>query len=168
MSDKSEAIVERVPDPYVTLELPGVLLVREQEVTVRSLRPALVRLLEQYADRKVSIALTTLDPLTIEELVKVDDDMRRNSMTMEEQKRIDAGRTQMAQEIVDGQAAGRPEMTVDDWKAFARNWIETAAQHATNESYYREQRDAAVRALKQIAQAGETLAKTALAGLFSE
>lgn len=73
-------------------------------------------------------------------------------MTMEEQKRIDDGRMQMAQEIVDGQAASRPEMTVDDWKAFARNWIATAAQHASNETYFREQRDSAVHALAQVAK----------------
>ncbi len=73
-------------------------------------------------------------------------------MTMEEQKRIDDGRMQMAQEIVDGQASGRPEMTVDDWKAFARNWIATAAQHASNEDYFRGQRDSAVHALAQVAK----------------
>lgn len=72
-------------------------------------------------------------------------------MTMEQQQ-IDEGRAQMAQEIVDGQAEGRPEMTVEDWKAFARNWIATGAQHASNETYFREQRDTAVHALAQIAK----------------
>lgn len=56
-----------------------------------------------------------------------------------EQARIDADRRRMAQEIVDGQAS--TPMSVDDWKRFARVWIETAHQHATNEDYYCRQRD---------------------------
>lgn len=69
-------------------------------------------------------------------------------MTMTEQQTINAGRAQMAQEIVDGQAS--TDMTVEDWKRFAKSWIETAAQHAANESYFRDQRNAATLALADI------------------
>jgi hypothetical protein len=73
-------------------------------------------------------------------------------MSERTQQAIDAERARVAQEIVDGQAAGRPEMTVEDWKRFARNWIETAARHAANETHYREHRDRAVGVLEQVAK----------------
>lgn len=73
-----------------------------------------------------------------------------DTMTMEEQRAIDAGRAQMAHEIVDGQAY--TDMTIDDWKRFAKAWIVTAAQHASNEGYLTMQRDAAVAALQRIVE----------------
>jgi hypothetical protein len=75
MVDEDRSLVERAADPYVTVQLPGVLLVKEDEVVARSLRAALHGLLERYGDRRVSIALTTLDPLTGAEAAKVGDDV---------------------------------------------------------------------------------------------
>ena len=54
-----------------------------------------------------------------------------------EQRRLDAERAAMANEIVDGQRI----TTVEEGKRFAKAWIETAAQHAANEEYYRKERD---------------------------
>ena len=51
-----------------------------------------------------------------------------------EQKEIDAKRKAMAKDIVDG----RGLQTLDEAKAFAQAWIETAAQHCANEEYWRE------------------------------
>jgi len=54
-----------------------------------------------------------------------------------EQRRRDADRAAMANEIVDEQRI----TTVEEGKRFAKAWIETAAQHAANEEYYRKERD---------------------------
>jgi hypothetical protein len=76
MSDDERSAIEtvvRAPDPYVTVSLPGVLLVRETEIGAKVLRSALNGLFERLGDRKVSIALTTLDPPTYAEGAKIDD-----------------------------------------------------------------------------------------------
>lgn len=62
-----------------------------------------------------------------------------------DQKRIDAQREAMADEIV----AGQNIQTVEEGRRFARAWIITAAQHAANEAYYRKNRDEMFRAIKQ-------------------
>jgi hypothetical protein len=53
------------------------------------------------------------------------------------QSEIDEDRAKTAKDIVDGQAVACPDMTVEDWKRFARSWIVTASQLAANEEYYR-------------------------------
>jgi hypothetical protein len=62
------------------------------------------------------------------------------------QAEIDEDRSAMAQAIVDGQRLEN----IDDAKRFARAWIVTAAQHATNEAYYHDRRDALLRLLVEL------------------
>lgn len=61
----------------------------------------------------------------------------------DEQAKIDANRSKMAQEIVD--AYFTADTTVAQVRQCAKNWIETAAQHAANEEYYRGERDKLVK-----------------------
>jgi hypothetical protein len=85
--------------------------------------------------------------------------------TLAEQRQIDAQRARMADEIVAGQQLD----SLEEAKRFARGWIITAAQHSTNEEYYRKQRDWAVAALKQVAAMGGeagAVAEGALTELF--
>ena len=56
-----------------------------------------------------------------------------------EQKQIDESRAQMADEIVSGQNI----QTVEEGRRFARAWIITAAQLASNEEYWRQRAMAA-------------------------
>ncbi len=65
---------------------------------------------------------------------------------MRTQEEINEDRRTMAQAVVDQQ---RLE-TLDDAKRFARGWIETAAQHADNEAYYHDERDALLRLIVEI------------------
>lgn len=60
MTDR--AIVPRTPDPHVAVDLPGILLFFEIEMSVAAFRSALDELLERMSDRKVSIVITSLDP----------------------------------------------------------------------------------------------------------
>lgn len=53
-----------------------------------------------------------------------------------EQAALDAQGKLMAAEIVESQSKLMTD--VESWKRFARSWIETAAQHARNEAYWRE------------------------------
>lgn len=61
MNDE-ETLVERAPDPYVTVKLDGVLLVKEDHVLAKVIRRALDSLWERLGDRRVSVAISTLDP----------------------------------------------------------------------------------------------------------
>jgi hypothetical protein len=58
-----QAIVQRCEDQFVTVKLDGVLLVREENVSARTLRPAIDRLLERVGAQKVSVVVTSLEPL---------------------------------------------------------------------------------------------------------
>jgi hypothetical protein len=58
-----QAIAPRCEDPLVTVKLAGVLLVREENVSARQLRPAMDRLLERVGAQKVSVVVTSLEPL---------------------------------------------------------------------------------------------------------
>lgn len=57
------AIVRRLEDPYVETRLPGVRLLCEVDVSARTLRPALDKLLERAGARRVSVVITSLEPL---------------------------------------------------------------------------------------------------------
>lgn len=70
------------------------------------------------------------------------------------QKAIDANRAAMATEIVEGQNI----QTVEEGRRFAHAWIVTAAQHASNEEFYRKQRDVALEALQRIQKMGRVCA----------
>jgi hypothetical protein len=59
-----QAIVQRCEDQFVTVKLDGVLLVREENVSARTLRPAMDRLLERVGAQKVSVVVTSLEPLS--------------------------------------------------------------------------------------------------------
>jgi hypothetical protein len=59
----SQVIAPRCEDPSVTVRLAGVLLVREENVSARQLRPAMDRLLERVGAQKVSVVVTSLEPL---------------------------------------------------------------------------------------------------------
>jgi hypothetical protein len=61
------------------------------------------------------------------------------------QKIIDVRRRSMAKEIVDSQNLD----SLNDAKQFAQNWIETAAQYAANEEYWRKRALAAEKHLTQ-------------------
>jgi hypothetical protein len=56
-----------------------------------------------------------------------------------EQRRIDEERRAMARDIVTAQ----PLANLDEARQFAENWIVSAAQHAANETYWRERAFAA-------------------------
>jgi hypothetical protein len=60
-------------------------------------------------------------------------DARMNAGSHSNQKKIDALRRKMADEIVSKQNI----TDLEHAKRFASNWIQTAAQHADNEEYYR-------------------------------
>jgi hypothetical protein len=62
------------------------------------------------------------------------------------QAEIDKDRSTMAQAIVDGQRL----KSLNDAKRFAKGWIETAAQHASNEAYYHDERDALLRLIIEV------------------
>jgi hypothetical protein len=61
-----------------------------------------------------------------------------------EQRRIDADREAMADEIL----AGQHVTSLDEALRFARSWIVTAAQYAANADYYRDERDKLLRVLE--------------------
>lgn len=69
------------------------------------------------------------------------------------QKTITANRQAMAREIVDGQRLGN----LDEAKRFAAAWIETAAQHATNEDYCRERYEKAEAELARVQRDHDTM-----------
>jgi hypothetical protein len=50
-------------EPHVETSMPGLLLLSEKEVSARSLRPMLDRLLERVGAQKVSVVVTSLEPL---------------------------------------------------------------------------------------------------------
>lgn len=55
--------VVAVTDPaYVTVSMPGVLMMRETEISAKVLLSALHGMLERFGDRRVSIALTMVNP----------------------------------------------------------------------------------------------------------
>jgi hypothetical protein len=62
-----------------------------------------------------------------------------------EQRRIDADREAMADEIL----AGQHVTSLDEALRFARSWIVTAAQYAANADYYRDERDRLLRVVEQ-------------------
>lgn len=51
-------------------KLAGVLLVSEDGISARSLRPFIDKLLERMKDLKVSIVVTTEEPIDVEELTR--------------------------------------------------------------------------------------------------
>ena len=53
---------------------------------------------------------------------------------LKKQRENDKRRRELAEAIVEG----RGLKTIEEAKQFAKNWIETAAQHADNESYWRD------------------------------
>lgn len=59
------------------------------------------------------------------------------------QKETDRKRREMAMEIVSNQKL----TTLEEAKQFAQNWIETAAQHSSNEDYWRTRARAAEKLL---------------------
>lgn len=60
----SEARTARLAgEPHVDVSLPGVLLVHEVEVSARALRHVLDKILERAGARKVSVVITSLEPL---------------------------------------------------------------------------------------------------------
>lgn len=75
INENEMAMVDRAQDAHVTLSLDGVLLIREEHIPAKELRFAVDELLTRMGRRKVSIALTTLEPLSAEEWVKVDSDI---------------------------------------------------------------------------------------------
>ncbi len=70
--NKEEAMIVRSPEPYVTVSLPGVLLLKEHELPCKTMRSAILGLLERMGDRRVSIAMTTLDPPTAAEATEAE------------------------------------------------------------------------------------------------
>jgi len=65
---------------------------------------------------------------------------------MSEQEDIDKQRGEHAWSIVE---EGNLQ-TLDQAKAFARNWIVTAMQHAANEAFYRDDRDRLAREIRDV------------------
>lgn len=65
-----------------------------------------------------------------------------------EQRRLTANREAMADEIV----AGQQITSLEEALRFARSWIVTAAQHAANEDYHRDERDKLLRVIQIASQ----------------
>jgi hypothetical protein len=63
-----------------------------------------------------------------------------------EQRRVDEGRRAMARDIVTAQ----PLASLDEARQFAENWVVSAAQHAANETYWRERALAAEGRIKRL------------------
>jgi hypothetical protein len=62
-----------------------------------------------------------------------------------EQEAIDEARARMADDVI----ASVHFTTADAWKRYARAWIITAAQNASNAEYYKAERDKLARKLKR-------------------
>jgi hypothetical protein len=59
----NKTIVLPVDERSVTVRLPGILLLSEKEISARSLRPVLDRLLDRVGARYVSVVVTSDEPL---------------------------------------------------------------------------------------------------------
>jgi len=59
---KSTALALRSPEPYAVARLPGVVLLSETDVSARSQRAAIDRLLARLGTRRVSFVIASLEP----------------------------------------------------------------------------------------------------------
>jgi|HubBroStandDraft_2_1064218.scaffolds.fasta_scaffold70261_3 hypothetical protein len=105
-------VEDRGGDPaYVTVSMPGVLMVRETEISAKVLLSALHGMLERFGDRRVSIALTMVNPPTID--VMDDVALLRSAFGACDGERIEEAARRVVRDYVAGKLSTKRDFVVE-------------------------------------------------------